>query len=335
MAESRPPRPHSLSTAFQQIFHTKSLILCTLRLTRAILRATLTLESGDDLPMAKRQGQLAQILLFEIQSQYEDQDDTRERPSEPRTKTSPTPAAEACPVAISGSFRKDLSALQRDFQELQDLGCPVLSPTNVSVAREDSGFVFMQGEESSSPESIEIRHLDAIQAARFLWLHAPEGYVGPTASFELGFACANGIPIFTRSLPTNSILSQFVTKVESADEALFHITSRTLEPPAPAIRSFQHYYKRAALQRGYENESARDCLLLMIEEIGEFARALRKDLRIVRHSSGEISNQEAELADIFLYVIHMANVIDIDLAEAVKSKEATNIRRYLESLANA
>ena len=39
-----------------------------------------------------------------------------------------------------------------------------------------------------------------------------------------------------------------------------------------AITRFQNYYRKVAVQRGYERESAQNCLLLMVEEVGEGVR---------------------------------------------------------------
>src|SRR5260370_15249780 len=116
----------------------------------------------------------------------------------------PLPVAEPaqCQVVLSGSYRKDFEALKATYEELLDLGCQVLSPSNVTAVRETDGFVFMRGEESQLPNAIEARHLDAIQRANFVWLHAPEGYIGPTASLEIGFAKAIGVPVFAHE-PVN------------------------------------------------------------------------------------------------------------------------------------
>jgi NTP pyrophosphatase (non-canonical NTP hydrolase) len=67
----------------------------------------------------------------------------------------------------------------------------------------------------------------------------------------------------------------------------------------------------------------------MLEEFGELARALRKRNKLRRDSKGRVGHEEQELADIFIYVVHMANVLGVDLAEAVHKKEQLNIQRFL------
>jgi NTP pyrophosphatase (non-canonical NTP hydrolase) len=235
---------------------------------------------------------------------------------------------ETTEIVISGSFRKDLVGLTREFEELQDLGFRILSPTNTRAVAEEEGFIYMEGEQTATPNTIELRHLDAIRRSAFVWLHAPDGYVGPSAALEIGFARASGIPVYSRIAPTEKVLQNLVTIVPSPT-ALASAISRHPVPPLPAVQPFQKYYARAAVHRGYHEESSQDTLLLMLEEFGELARALRKRNKLRRDSKGRVGHEEQELADIFIYVVHMANVLGVDLAEAVHKKEQLNIQRFL------
>ena len=123
-------------------------------------------------------------------------------------------------------------------------------------------------------------------------------------------------------------MQSFVRVVDSP-AAILKMPLAHPEPPAPALRAFQEYYKRAAIQRGYTKEHPKDCLLLMVEEVGELARALRKREKLVRHGSYVNSNEAHELADVFLYVVHMANILGLDLANVVREKEFINVEKFL------
>jgi NTP pyrophosphatase (non-canonical NTP hydrolase) len=231
-------------------------------------------------------------------------------------------------VVISGTYRKDHEGLRRAYEELQGLGCKVLSPTSVDIVREVDGFVFMQGEEHSLPENLELRHLNAIQEAQFVWLHAPEGYVGVSAALEVGFARAIGIPVYSRTHVSDPILATFVVQVGSPRDVM-HTHHQSMHIPGPAVQAFQKYYRRAAVQRGYANESARDTLLLMVEEVGELARAIRRKEKLKRHGRAIREDQALELADVFIYVVHLANVLGVNLSQVVKEKELINIEKLL------
>lgn len=243
--------------------------------------------------------------------------------------TGPISEEGPCHVVLSGSYRKDFEALRTTYHDLLDLGCQILSPSNMTAVRESDGFVFMKGEELQSPDAIEGRHLDAIQRATFVWLHDPEGYVGPTASLEIGFAKAIGVPVFAKETVKDPALRSFVEVISSPAAAIDTIKTSGYPIPRPALTAFQYYYRRVAIQRGYKSEGPKDCLLLMVEEVGELAREIRRRERLVRHGQPSESSESKELADIFLYVVHMANVLDIDLSKVVQEKELINLQRFL------
>ncbi len=233
-------------------------------------------------------------------------------------------------VVISGSFRKDNEGLKRAYEELLDLGCHILSPANVRVATETDGFVFMEGEERQLPEDIEIRHLNAIQEAQFVWLHAPSGYVGTSAALEVGFAHAVGIPVYSSTQVSDPVLGSFVRRALSPRDVVNAVLSQDSRViPNPLVHAFQKYYSRAAVQRGYAKESARDTLLLMVEEVGELARAIRKREKLQRHGQAIREDPSLELADVFIYVVHMANVLGINLSDVVRQKELLNIEKIV------
>ena len=233
-------------------------------------------------------------------------------------------------VVLCGTYRKDPEGLRRTFEKLRDLGFAILSPANPFIESEKQGFVYMQHENTHAPHQIENRHLDAIQRADFVWFFAPNGYVGPTGALEVGFARANGIPVYSDSPLNDVTIKEFIEIVDSPSSVADYFTSHRVLPPAPAVRSFQYYYRRAALQRGYSHENAKDCLMLMVEEVGELARALRKRTKIVRHGKQITNQQELELADVFIYVVHMANILKIDLSKVVQEKEMINIKKLID-----
>jgi len=274
----------------------------------------------------KKHGSPGQILLFP----------GPDAADEDRASVEPdgAPAASAVPpdgdasVVISGSFRKDTEGLKRLHERFTDLHYAVLSPTTVDVDKEVSGFVYMRGEEAYSPLQLERRHLDAIDQADFVWLHAPEGYVGLSASLEIGYATAVGTPVFCDVELQDATLAPMVRTVDRPESLLQKALMEPPPVPRPAIRRFQNYYRKVAIRRGYERESAQNCLLLMMEEIGELARGIRKDQELARHH-GWAGSTTQELADVFIYVIHMANILNTDLGDIVQDKELSNWARFL------
>jgi NTP pyrophosphatase (non-canonical NTP hydrolase)/nucleoside 2-deoxyribosyltransferase len=265
-----------------------------------------------------------QILLF---PQLYKGDESASENSDDVPEGSPLAPARGRAVVICGTYRKDPEGLRRTFDKFKDEGFQILSPSNPFIESEQHGFVYMRNESSHSPDQIENRHLDAIQQADFVWFFAPNGYVGPTGALEVGFARANGIPVYSDVELNDVTIKQFVQTVRSPEEVYQQFQARKIAPPIPAVTTFQHYYRKAALERGYTKENAKDCLLLMVEEVGELARALRKRHHLARHGSHITNQEDFELADVFIYVVHMANILKIDLSRIVQQKELININK--------
>jgi NTP pyrophosphatase (non-canonical NTP hydrolase) len=230
-------------------------------------------------------------------------------------------ASGAVTVALCGSFRRDPRGLRADYEALVAAGCHVLSPSDLEWTAEQDGFVFAAEEIGSDPAEIEQRHLGAMRAAHFVWLHAPDGYVGPSAAMEMGFAQALGLSIFTQTLPKDIVFAEFVTVVDSAEAVLAALRSIPIPAPTLGLDSLQRYYRRAAVARGWEDEDAEECLSLLGQEVRELVDAVRTD--------GESSRATAfEMADVQLYLTHLANITGIDLARAVIEKERINTERF-------
>jgi len=231
-------------------------------------------------------------------------------------------------VVISGSYRRDPGGLRAAFQDLQALGCEIVSPASVEFVAERDGFAFQESEIDREPHSLEELHLDAIRSSDFVWLHASEGYVGPSASLEIGFAVALGIPIFSSAILDDPMMASFVIAVSNPEQAVTRATDELLVSPGTALRALQLYYKVHAKRRGYDGESPQDTMLLLTEELGELARAVRRHVGLDRSGGYSREDVREEVADVQLYLVHLANILGADLARAVTEKERINDQRH-------
>jgi hypothetical protein len=210
-------------------------------------------------------------------------------------------------AVVCGSFRRSQDDLREAFELLRSDGCDVLSPASVDFIDEIDGFVYADGEAEQTPAAIEARHVAAIRLADFVWLHAPDGYVGPSAALELGIAHSLDVPVYAAERPADLALAQFVTEVGTPLEAAAAARQGGARTPATPLRDLQGYYERAAASRGFDRESAQDAMLLLTEEVGELARAIRKYAGLARAGS-EPGDPATELADVQLYILHLANI---------------------------
>lgn len=93
------------------------------------------------------------------------------------------------------------------------------------------------------------------------------------------------------------------------------------------LSELQKYYQQKAEERGFEKETAQETLLLMTEELGELARAIRKNIGLKIDNKEKIYAIEEELADIQNYLLHLSSILGINLEEAYWKKEAENDTR--------
>lgn len=73
-------------------------------------------------------------------------------------------------------------------------------------------------------------------------------------------------------------------------------------------------------------ELKKDYFLKLSEEVGELAKAMRKDLR--PKESGIKETIDEELWDVIYYALAIANCYDIDVEQVIAEKEALNQKKY-------
>lgn len=231
-------------------------------------------------------------------------------------------------AVLCGSYRRDHAGLRQAHVRLSS-AFDVLSPRSLEFVDPGAEFVKTPSEAGRSPADIEKGHLEAMRTADFVWLHVADGYVGRSASLEVGFAHALGIPVFAAEAPNDESVASFVTVVNGVEE-LDEARLRQEDHPGSGLGRLQTYYRTAAVRRGWDDETARDTLLLLTEELGELARAIRKSEGLARHQASADSDVAGELADVQLYLVHLANALQLDLSGAVTAKERINAQRFSE-----
>lgn len=85
--------------------------------------------------------------------------------------------------------------------------------------------------------------------------------------------------------------------------------------------------QRLVKQIKHKNNSVDKYFYKLSEEVGELAKAIRKDARLKDRENIKGTIEE-ELYDIIYYVICLANIYDIDLEECAILKEKLNAEKY-------
>ncbi len=98
-------------------------------------------------------------------------------------------------------------------------------------------------------------------------------------------------------------------------------------PDNPTLADYQALVSKLIIERGYDKETVPEVLMLLMEEVGELAKAIRKINGQVTHQDSKIHNVEDELADCLWLLVDISNRLDIDLEKAFRAKEAKNRTR--------
>lgn len=95
-----------------------------------------------------------------------------------------------------------------------------------------------------------------------------------------------------------------------------------------SLQEIQTYINKMIEERGFDKETPQDVMLLLTEEVGELAKEIRKTTQIkIDISKGRKADVSGEIADVFMYILSMCRVMNIDLLEALKEKEEINLKR--------
>jgi NTP pyrophosphatase (non-canonical NTP hydrolase) len=93
------------------------------------------------------------------------------------------------------------------------------------------------------------------------------------------------------------------------------------------IKQYQELIKQLVVERGFDKETIPEVFTLLIEEIGELAKAIRKETGQKVDKNSRIHNVEDEAADVFWLLLDLCNRLNIDIGKAFQAKEVKNAKR--------
>lgn len=99
-------------------------------------------------------------------------------------------------------------------------------------------------------------------------------------------------------------------------------------PQHPTLAQLQQYQADVCAERGWGGNDDYQTWLLFTEEIGELAKAIRDQKKLVQEVEKVPTTElQEEFADVLGYLMDLANRFGVDLAEAYRAKEAKNEQR--------
>lgn len=104
-------------------------------------------------------------------------------------------------------------------------------------------------------------------------------------------------------------------------------------PNKPTLADLQNHIKKIGEERGWDKNNYLEIFLLLSEEFGELAKAIRNHagLYTEKAKNNNIYELEEEFADVLNYIFDLANCFNIDLEQAFRKKDKVNSERVWNS----
>lgn len=94
----------------------------------------------------------------------------------------------------------------------------------------------------------------------------------------------------------------------------------------PTLADLQQYVREMVAERGF-HETVQNKFMMLIEEVGEFAKASRKHAGMRYATDSREQDVAGEAADAFIIFLGLCNLLEIDLEQAFRDKEEKNKQR--------
>lgn len=94
----------------------------------------------------------------------------------------------------------------------------------------------------------------------------------------------------------------------------------------PTLADLQKYVREMVVERDFKDD-VQNKFLMLIEEVGEFAKASRKSAGMKLADDAAKQNAAAEAADVLIVLLGICNILKIDLEQAFRDKEEHNKQR--------
>lgn len=93
------------------------------------------------------------------------------------------------------------------------------------------------------------------------------------------------------------------------------------------MKELQAYIWQKNIDRGFSEESAERKMLMLTEEVGELAKAVRQHIGMGFAENTSTSEAAQELADVMIITLGLASTLNIDIFDAIVNKEEKNAKR--------
>jgi NTP pyrophosphatase (non-canonical NTP hydrolase) len=99
-------------------------------------------------------------------------------------------------------------------------------------------------------------------------------------------------------------------------------------PKDDSLVKLQDYIWEMNKQRGFNLVDPSKKLVMLMEEVGELAKATRKIAGLKFTDTTMQTDVREELADVQIVLLGLASMLEIDMLQSVREKEAKNRERH-------
>jgi hypothetical protein len=124
----------------------------------------------------------------------------------------------AVTVTIAGSYRKHFDRLVDAKQRFEALGAEVLRPHSTTISSTDEELVRLEGDPDDA-RAVQAAQFSAISRSQLLYVVNPGGYVGASATLEIGYAFRQGALIVTAEQAFEAVVAT-IARVGLPEQAL-------------------------------------------------------------------------------------------------------------------
>lgn len=94
-----------------------------------------------------------------------------------------------------------------------------------------------------------------------------------------------------------------------------------------SLTDYQAYLKTELGERGFSDESIEQKFMLLTEELGELAKAIRKQSNVKTATDSTTRNVVEECGDVLIMALDVCSKLGIDAEDAIRRKEEMNKQR--------
>jgi len=100
--------------------------------------------------------------------------------------------------------------------------------------------------------------------------------------------------------------------------------------PGASLLELQRYVSELCEERGFGEEAVSQKFMLLAEEVGEFAKAARKQAGLAVATDAQHQDLNEEAGDVLTIFLDLCNKLEINVDEAFRRRQETNQTRTWE-----